>query len=85
METIIGALFVISMLILAAAFIYFVVRGTSKAAETVEDTVEDARADAHQSEPDAIVTPPASGELMDEIPEGERIPEEESRETTVRE
>lgn len=73
MGTTLGAIFVISMVLLAAAFFYFVLRGAGVAAESAEETVEAARAEAHLPEPGADVTPPATGLLIDEIP-GESEP-----------
>lgn len=68
MATMYGAIFVIAMLILAAAVIYFVVRGAGEAVESAQDTVQHAREEAHLPEPGATVTPPATGLLMEDIP-----------------
>ncbi|HBY99534.1 MAG: hypothetical protein M5U01_30595 [Ardenticatenaceae bacterium] len=83
MQTIIGAIFVIAMLILAAAFIYFLVRGTTEATEAVEETEEEIRAQEHLPEPGTDITPPSSGLVTEAIPKGARIPEEESPERAV--
>lgn len=79
MGTMIGAIFVIAMVILAAALIYFVVRGVGVAAETAEERIDEARAEAHLPEPGVDATPPATGLMMEEIPSEENTEPERAR------
>jgi flagellar basal body-associated protein FliL len=74
MSTMIGALFVISMLVLVGCFLYFILKGTSVAASNMKDAAAEARAEAHVPEPGATITPPATGLLMKEVPSETKSP-----------